>query len=117
MGHPPLWDFSGYNSVTTENIPIRGDSNVRMQYFWKFSHYKTVVGGWILERVLNAERSKSHIPQDFGVQLSRENIEAHLAQIDHARDVYLKNNEEDVTFIKRVFQQAVGSQGETHGLR
>jgi hypothetical protein len=75
-----------------------------MQYFWEWSHYKTVVGGWILERILDAEQTQSHIPWDFGVRLTRKNIEAHLADIDHAREVYLRDNPEDVAFINLIVQ-------------
>jgi hypothetical protein len=99
-----LWDFSGYNSVTIENVPPLGTANANMQYFWEWSHYKTVVGGWILERILDAEQTQSHIPWDFGVRLTRKNIEAHLADIDHAREVYLRDNPEDVAFINLIVQ-------------
>ena len=36
---PPitLWDFSGYNTVTTEPVPPLEDRQATMQYYWETS--------------------------------------------------------------------------------
>ncbi len=58
----PLWDFSGYNSYTTEPLPS-GKKN-RMQYYYDGSHFLPVVGDRMLERMM-AENAKD-VPSNFG---------------------------------------------------
>jgi hypothetical protein len=48
-----LWDFSGYNSITTESAPPIGDSTTQMQWFWEGSHYHK-------ETSTHKRKSKSH---------------------------------------------------------
>ncbi|WP_152429001.1 hypothetical protein [Methylomonas sp. MK1] len=104
-----LWDFSGYNSITTENIPASTVAHTNMQYFWEFSHYRTLVGGWILERVLGVKQSQSQIPDDFGVKLTQNNIEAQITDIELAREKYVQQNAQDVAFINNIVQSTIHS--------
>ena len=69
----PVWDFYGYNSVTTESI------DDRMNNYINNSHYSPVVGELILNSLLLYQNEK--VPNDFGVLLTQENIELHLAKI------------------------------------
>jgi hypothetical protein len=78
-----LWDFSGYNSVTTEPVATP------MQYYWDSSHFTERVGGWILTRVMGGTET-GQIPADFGVSLTDENVEAHLAAVRADRDSYVR---------------------------
>ena len=59
----------------------------------------------------------SHIPQEFGVQLTQGNIESHLAHINHSREAYLRDHQEDVAFIRRTVQQAADIQAKSHRIR
>ena len=62
----PLYDFGGYNAVTTEPLPPRG-SHREMRYYWDSSHFKEEVGDRVLERVL--QRAGAPAPADgFGVR-------------------------------------------------
>ena len=63
----PVWDFSGYNSVTIEPI---GD---RMNNYLNSSHYSTETGTLILNRILSFQPQT--IPDNFSVYLTPENIE------------------------------------------
>ncbi|WNB74492.1 hypothetical protein [Methylomonas koyamae] len=109
-----LWDFSGYNSVTTEEIPPPKAANPNMKYFWEFSHYRTRVGGWILERLLNNGNTKNGIPTDFGTILNRDNIETHIIHSDQAREEYIIRNSKDIILINDIVKlyktQAIGRQ-------
>lgn len=64
----PYWDFSGYNSVTTEN-----------SYYLDHSHYKPYVSRLIAAKIFNDRTFR--IPEDFGTPVTRENIEDHLVQV------------------------------------
>ncbi len=44
----PLWDFSGYSSVTTETLPASG-SHAEMEFYWDSSHFKDIVGDFVLD--------------------------------------------------------------------
>jgi len=67
-GVAPFWDFSGYNSITTDN---------RNYYEW--SHYRITVVKYILARMF-ADPSVD-VPEDFGVFVTHENIEEHIVHL------------------------------------
>jgi hypothetical protein len=77
----PLWDFSGYNSITTEAVPAAKDSSARMQWYWESSHYRKELGDRVLDRVLGYQAPSRTIPTDFGIRLNPENVSEHLANI------------------------------------
>lgn len=60
------YDFSGLNSITTDNY-----------YYYETSHYRTVVGDMILKKIYNIPFNIK-IPHDFGVYVTSKNIEEHL---------------------------------------
>ena len=83
----PLWDFSGYSSVTTEALPGRG-SQTEMRYYWDSSHFKDVVGDFVLSRVFGREVPGAAVPPDFGTQLTMHSTEAVLAADARAQALY-----------------------------
>jgi hypothetical protein len=64
----PYWDFSGYNSVTM-------DPN----NYLDISHYNPSVSRLIAARIFN-DRTAA-VPKDFGVWVTKENIESHLENL------------------------------------
>ncbi len=86
----PVWDFSGYNSVTTEAI-----SNQMVNYI-DSSHYSEATGNLILDRLF----SNSLENQDFGQLIDQENVESHLDQIEHDRAIWQKNNPQLVELVE-----------------
>ena len=68
----PVWDFSGYNSITTESI------DDRMEYYIDNSHYSLKAGDLVLNRIVSFQTEK--VPRDFGVLVNQDNIEPHLEQ-------------------------------------
>ena len=89
----PIWDFSGYNTVTTE--PIAQE----MKNYWDSSHYRQEVGDLVLDRLFDTPENK--VPDDFGTLVTPQNIESHLANIMAEREVWVKNHPEIVDFINR----------------
>lgn len=59
------YDFSGLNTVTTDNY-----------YFYETSHYRTIVGDMILKKIFGYPNIS--VPEDFGIKITKENIEKHL---------------------------------------
>lgn len=68
-----FYDFSGYNSVTTNNCN-----------YYEWSHYRPYVGEWIAARIFG-DRSVE-VPQDFGVHVDRNNVAAHLETLRRGID-------------------------------
>jgi hypothetical protein len=75
----PLWDFSDVNAITGEVIPVPTDPTP-MRWFRDYSHYRKAAGDLILDRVLNHSEEDRKLPADFGVRLTGENVDAHLAR-------------------------------------
>jgi hypothetical protein len=94
VGVTPVWDFSGYNSITTEPL----DDN--MQNYLDNSHYMKDIGDLILNRVFD-NREKT-VPDDFGVLVSEQNIESQIEKIQRDRDRWAKNNPETVQFVQNI---------------
>jgi hypothetical protein len=84
-----LFDFSGFNSITNEDIPQVTGKDV-MNYFWEQSHYRSEVGYIILEQLFaTAPRAGS---SDFGSELSNETVQQHLHNVRKKRSQYIKNH-------------------------
>lgn len=89
-----VWDFSGYNDITTESVPEPGDSAL-MRWYWEGSHYTRDAAALIFERLF-AEGSVLDDDLYFGKQISVRNIEQHLNDIQHNRSLYIATHEDDI---------------------
>jgi hypothetical protein len=99
---PPfkVWDFSGYNVITTENVPKGGDKAGKMNWYWEGSHYTRETSKLILDKILRHKEGDYH---DFGVRINAENIEQHLHNIRQNRKKYLKAHAEDIAELNSLF--------------
>lgn len=95
----PLWDFSSYNSITTEKIPSHGDAKTRMRWYWESSHFKTATGRLMLDRVLGTRSTELPFHEDFGVRLGVGNIEQHLQAIRVRHAEYASLQQADISEI------------------
>lgn len=86
----PIWDFSGYNSITTEPVITP------MKYYWDSSHFTEVVSDLIIKRMLASATSADNVPADFGIRLSIKNIESHLLEIRKNRQRYIEGHSSEV---------------------
>ncbi len=59
------WDFSGLNSITTNNYN-----------YYETSHYRAMIGDLIICRMTNC--SNISVPEDFGGYVTRENVNYHI---------------------------------------
>jgi hypothetical protein len=92
----PFWDFSGYNSITKEAI------SPDMQHYIDDSHYRSEVGDLVLNKLLNYQSET--VPQDFGVLVTPENVESHLANIRRDRKIWAQNNADEIQFVRQTYQ-------------
>jgi len=94
----PLWDFSGYNSVTTEKV------GSPMKNYWDSSHFTELVSDWIIRRMFN---NGGGIPDDFGVLLTPRNINRHLESIRIDRESYVASNKPELEALQAEFQAII----------
>lgn len=80
-----LYDFSGYNSITTEMITKETKES---KYFFDSSHAKPEVGEWILLKILE---NQNPVP-DFGELLVQTNVEKYLEIQRKKREEWRKAN-------------------------
>lgn len=80
-----VYDFSGFNSVTTEAIP-QATRREQMANYWEPSHYRVNVGRMVLGRMF--ADAATAIPADFGTELTPGAMPAHLAGVRSARERY-----------------------------
>ncbi|APA68539.1 hypothetical protein [Janthinobacterium sp. 1_2014MBL_MicDiv] len=93
-----LYDFSGFNSVTTDPIPLVS-GRAEMRYYWEVSHYRDNVGRLILARLFGGDLVP---PADFGVELTKANIDAHHAAMRAARDRYHVEHAEETAYVQKI---------------
>lgn len=100
-----LWDFSGYNRYTTETLPPLGDKESKMQWYWEGSHYKSALGDIVLNQVFDTHVRSEDPSKDFGVLLTKENIEMHLANIRRAQVQYRESHRDAIQEVKDLVQE------------
>jgi hypothetical protein len=82
----PVWDFTGYNSITTEPVPKQDDEQSRMRWYYESSHYRPALGNLMIARIFGAENELLIENPDFGIRLDRASINDHLRDIRESRD-------------------------------
>jgi hypothetical protein len=97
----PMWDFSGYNSITTE--PVK----TPMKNYWDSSHFDERIGHLILKRIF---RNDSGVPTDFGVLLRKENIDSELLKIRVQRSSYELSSPQRIDNLQKGFQRILGGE-------
>ncbi len=99
-----LWDFSGYNSITTEDVPARGDDR-RMRWYWESSHFVRPAGDLVLKRMLG----RDGVPEDFGVELTPESVDAVLAAFRSGREGYRLAHAGEVAAVEDLWRRTEGT--------
>ena len=89
----PLWDFSGYNAYSTENIDDISKKGVSLNWFWEPAHYRQELGDIMLSNMLRKHCPQTDTVTQFGVKLDLSNIEQHLTSLRLAKETYLTTHE------------------------
>ncbi|MBE9079675.1 hypothetical protein IQ241_20665 [Romeria aff. gracilis LEGE 07310] len=90
----PVWDFSGYNSITSEAVDQITDN------YLESAHYLHPVGDLVLNRILDYEAET--VPDDFGVLLTPETVEPHIEQIRRDREAWVAIHPEQVDWVQKM---------------
>lgn len=78
-----LFDFSGYNPVTTEPVPPPDDRTSQMRWYWEPGHYKSALGDKMLKRFF-------HNDESFGYVLTKANVNTLLVWTRSQRAEYAR---------------------------
>lgn len=105
-----IWDFSGYNSITTEPLPPESDKTARIKYYYESSHYTPAAGSLVISRIYHGEMSPS-VPDDFGVLLNSENLDRHLTDIRSQQILWERQHLSDVREISEIKSMVDKSKG------
>lgn len=101
-----LWDFSGFNALTSETIPDKSDHRATMRWYWEGGHFKSELGGRMLERMLASGPQNS----DFGVLLTPTNVAKQNAALRAQEEDYRSGHAQEVEEIVRFAAQRVAKQ-------
>jgi hypothetical protein len=93
----PVWDFSGYNRVTTQKI------EKIMTNYSDSSHYTHEIGNWMLDRMF--DRPNSKIPPDFGFLLNQDNINVYLDRVNKDRESWAAKNTDEVKLVEKLYRE------------
>ena len=77
-GITDYWDFSGFNSITTDNY-----------YYYETSHYRSMVGGMITCRITGC--TNAGVPKDFGALIAGDNFSTFISKQKEELDTYEKS--------------------------
>ncbi len=91
----PVWDFSGFNSITTE--PLNRD----IKNYIDSSHYRSEIGDMIISKML--DNPSVNYPKDFGIWLTPDNIDEHLKNTRIAQEAWAKRHPNDVKLAENPF--------------
>ena len=78
-----LWDFTGYNSISTEAFPLPTDKTNGMRFYWEGSHYRKIVGDLVLERLFAGTG-----PANFGQRVTSANVDQDLARLQAEKQAW-----------------------------
>lgn len=93
----PLWDFSGFNAYTTEEVPSGFVDTGPTPHYWDNSHFRHSLGRLILDRI--ADRDP---PAGFGVRLDGNTLAQTLQDTRRARDQWRQAHPQDVEDVRSI---------------
>ena len=96
-GKVPLLDATGYAGPLAEEIPSEETHGLVMKYFVENSHATPALGELVLNTLTGVDGTNQ-----FGVFLTRTNIENHLRQQHLDREVYLRTHPVDGQWPHRI---------------
>ena len=96
-----LWDFSGYDSYSTETVPPDGHP---MRWYTDSLHFTRALGNLIIKRIYDSG------DPNFGVLLTHENLESRLAIIREQQRLYRERQPLDVRRVRDLYDAVVNIQ-------
>jgi len=92
----PLWDFSGYNTVTMDEVPPAEELKRPMDWYYDVGHFKKSLGDLIQDRIFNYSDEERVVPKDFGIQINSKNIDLYQRAQRSKQMEYMLVHQEEV---------------------
>ncbi len=99
-----LWDFTGYASYNVVSVPAPEILAAEVPWYWESSHFKVELGDLVLERILGD--ADSGAADAFGVLLTPETLDRHLAGLATGRVHYRRTHPGDIALFQEVRRSA-----------
>jgi hypothetical protein len=94
-----LWDFTAYDSYTTESVSRDGHA---LRWFMEPNHYSRQLGNVIIKRI--SGDNDVH----FGVLLTSGNVGSHIEEIRRQRSEYHEQHQADARRVRDLYRLALG---------
>ncbi|BBJ00619.1 hypothetical protein FGKAn22_23110 [Ferrigenium kumadai] len=95
----PIWDFSGYDEVSGEEVPVSSDPRT-MRWYTDSSHYTPELGRNVVQRMFSGMADS--VPADWGARLNSDNLDVHLEKIRASRNRYRSSHAQDTGELEKV---------------
>ena len=92
----PLWDFSGYNTVTMDEVPPAEELKRPMDWYYDVGHFKKSLGDLIQDRIFNYSDAERVVPKDFGIQINSKNIDLYQSAQRSKQMEYMLVHQEEI---------------------
>ena len=96
----PVWDFTGYNTITTEPVPPVKDKTTRMRWHLDATHVTRATGDLMQNILLGTDGERY---EDFGRKVDSSNIDYYIERTRRDRERYV---EKFPTDLEEVLQKA-----------
>lgn len=93
----PVWDFSGYSPYTTEAVPPAGNHTQQLRWFYEPVHFQPALGDLMIARIEGEAPGSG-----FGVELTPENLPAHIADFHKAQAAWEATHKGDIARIAAI---------------
>lgn len=93
-----LWDFGGFNELTMETVPPKGDRRARMQWYWEAGHFKSTLGDRVLTRMFAGLADGSGI----GLVVDAGNIVDQQTLLRSTKTMYEQRFPDDLRALKQI---------------
>ena len=104
QARPVLWDFSGYNEITTEEIPPSAAPD-DIRWYRDSAHYRSTVGEILLRRMTGMQVSPEFA--DFGIELTPGNIDKVLAREREGSEQFRVDQPGQVEKVRAIMREAL----------
>lgn len=94
-----LWDFSGYNRLTTEYVPSPQES-ITMRWYKDSAHFNQDAGDLLMNEMFGLS------PAELGVRLTPASIEGHIEAEARASNLYRAQNPAEIARLQEMLLYA-----------
>ena len=91
-----LWDFSSYNTVTMDEVPLEEELKSLMLWHVDVGHFKKSLGDMIQDRIFSYHDIGRVIPEDFGIQINSKNIDLYQTEQRSKQMEYMLVHQDEI---------------------